>query len=351
MQPGGLDQRVPGCAPRLWLLLLLTLACAPAVEPWDAGRTRVDPEAVPGEAQARRSPAELSVVVYNTHGLKARYARDDPERRFPAIGRLLNGYDVALLQEDFAYHEMIEEAAAHGIQQRGNAQDRNPLVDLLAPIVCGECGAGLSTLVALDESALIQTHREAYEDYNGWFGDRYDAWVTKGFLAVRVRLPNGSAVDVYNTHLDAGKKKRRVRDYETRRRQLAQLRQEMERLSPRSAVILGGDFNYRIDRDGEALEDFSASLGLREVGAEAGGGWRPRSTYLFYRSAPDVEIRLRDAGEASEFVDAQGRPLSDHPPIFARFSIRADASGPPSPAVQAPTGPAEAGMPSPTRTR
>jgi endonuclease/exonuclease/phosphatase family metal-dependent hydrolase len=304
------------------LLVLVGVACAPGVEGWDAARTGATSQAAPPATEPHSSWVDLSVVAYNTHGLKARYAGDDPERRFPAIGRLLNGYDVALLQEDFAYHDMIRETAQHGIRLRGNGQSRNPLADLLAPIVCGECGSGLSTLIAFDESALVQTYREAYEDYNGWFGDRYDAWVTKGFLAVRVRLPNGAVVDVYNTHLDAGKKRKRVRDYETRRNQLAQLREAMERLSYGTAVILGGDFNYRIDRGTEALDDFSASMRLLEVGADAGDDWRPHSIYLFYRSARDVEIRLRDTGEASEFVDARGEPLSDHPPIFARFSIR-----------------------------
>lgn len=304
------------------LVLLIVVACAPTVEPWDPARTDEMSGAASRAVEANSSPVQLSLVTYNIRGLKERDPEADPTRRFQAIGRLLNGYDVALLQEDFAYHEILREAVDHGIQLRGNSQDRNLFVDLLAPIVCGECGAGLTTLLALDESALVQAHREAYEAYNGWFGDRYDAWVTKGFLAVRVRLPNGAAVDVYNTHLDAGKKQKRSRDHEARRRQLAQLRETMERISPGSAVILAGDFNYRIDRGSEVLEEFAASLGLREVGAEAAGHWRPRSGYIFYRSAGDVEIRLRETGEALEFVDSEGKALSDHPPIFARFEIR-----------------------------
>lgn len=307
--------RTPG---RLLLLLLLA-ACAPDARPWDASLLPA------GRFAATARPFELSVLSYNTHGLKQPFAEDDPEQRFPAIARLLNGYDVALLQEDFAYHAIIQREAEHPIRLRGNGQARNPLVDLLAPFACGDCGAGLSTLVALDESALLQDYREPYQAYNGWFEGSHDAWVTKGFLTVRIRLPNGSILDVYNTHLDAGKRKKRKKDYAARRRQLGQLRAAMEQFSHGVAVILGGDFNFRVGRR-RSLDAFAASLALNEVEVDLADRWRSPSDYLFYRSSDDVEIRLGDAGEAREFVDAEGNRLSDHAAIYARFRIRATGS-------------------------
>lgn len=297
-------------------LLLLALACAP-------GERAVRPAAVAAApVPADSGPVALSVLTYNVHGLKARYAKDDPERRLPEIGRLLNRYDVALLQEDFAYHDRIAATADHAIQRRGNRQDRNPIVDLLARIACGACGSGLSTFVGLEGAALVGERREAYEAYHGWFDSRYDAWVTKGFLVLRLRLPNGAVVDVYDTHLDAGKKPRRVKDRQTRGAQLEQLREAMERFSGGRAVVLGGDFNWRIDRPRPLLTEFAAAVGLREVGAEMVEPWRPRSDYIFYRSGDGVEIELRASGEATEFVDASGGKLSDHPAVFARFEVR-----------------------------
>jgi endonuclease/exonuclease/phosphatase (EEP) superfamily protein YafD len=274
--------------------------------------------------RSRGAPFELSVLSYNTHGLRARFADDDPEARFPAIGRLSNGYDVVLLQEDFAHHSSIEAFAEHPIQSRGNSQDRNWVADLLAPIVCGDCGAGLSTLIDLPEAALLAEHREAYRDYSGWLDARKDAWVTKGLLALRVRLPGGRVLDVYNTHLDAGKKPKRVRDQRTRDRQLAQLESAIRAFSGDGALILAGDFNQREDRASPSLERFVAALGLRESEAQTDRDrWRPRCEYIFYRGDARTEIERIESAEAEEFRDASERPLSDHPAIRARFAIRA----------------------------
>jgi endonuclease/exonuclease/phosphatase (EEP) superfamily protein YafD len=269
------------------------------------------------------APVELSVLSYNTHGLRGIFVDDDPAARFPAIGRLINGYDVVFLQEDFAYHRSLQAFATHPVRRRGNSQDRNPLANLLAPIVCGDCGAGLSTWIGLREASLIGEHREAYRDYSGWFGARKDAWVTKGLLGLRVRLPGGAVVDVYNSHLDAGKKPKRVRDHQTREKQLAQLERAIRRFSGSGAVIVAGDFNAREDRINPALAGFASALGLRESGARTDQDrWRPRCEYIFYRGDDRTELALIDSGEASEFKDAEGTPLSDHPAIRARFAVR-----------------------------
>jgi len=289
-----------------------------------AAKVAQDAGANEARQPAPGAPFELSVLSYNTHGLRGPFVDDDPAARFPAIGRLINGYDVVLLQEDFAYHRSIEAFAAHGIRRRGSSQDRNPIADLLAPIVCGDCGAGLSTLIDLQESSLIGVHREAYDDYSGWFDGRKDAWVTKGLLALRVRLPNGAVVDVYNSHLDAGKKAKRKRDHRTRERQLAQLARAIRDFSGSGAIILAGDFNARVDRHNPALEGFAAALDLHESGARTDGDrWRPRCDYIFYRSDARTEISLVESGEAGEFEDEAGKPLSDHPAIRARFAIQA----------------------------
>jgi len=312
--------RVVGCA----IVLSCLVSCAVDIWPWvgDAKRSGAsDVRGVVGPVSEQ--PVEFTVITYNTHGLKQRFTEEaaPPDRRFPTIGRLLNGYDIALLQEDFEYHELIRTSAKHRIRKRGNVQDRNLFADLIAPIVCGACGAGLSTLVDLDDSTLIHEYREAYEAYNGWIGGHYDAWVTKGFLIVRMRLDNGAVVDVYNTHLDAGKKKR-IKDQLARRSQLRQLRAVMEKYSRGNAVIVGGDFNNRIDRPSEDFEEFVATMSLREVAAQTGSQWRPRKDYIFYRSGDDVEVSVAESGEAAEFVDPSGQRLSDHPPIYARFTVR-----------------------------
>ena len=54
-----------------------------------------------------RVAVEMSLLVYNTHGLPAFFARDNPGERFPKIGNLTQGFDVSLLQEDFAHHDLL----------------------------------------------------------------------------------------------------------------------------------------------------------------------------------------------------------------------------------------------------
>jgi hypothetical protein len=69
------------------------------------------------------SPAagdEFTVLSYNTHGLIAWVAGDDPATRLPIIGVKSNAYDVALLQEDFSHHAALRRGARQPIVERGN---------------------------------------------------------------------------------------------------------------------------------------------------------------------------------------------------------------------------------------
>ena len=139
-----------------------------------------------------------------------------------------------------------------------------------------------------------------------------------------MRLPNGAVVDVYNSHLDAGKKPKRVRDQQTRARQLAQLERAIRGFSGSGAVILAGDFNSREDRPNPALMEFvRRARPARERSADRCGAGARAADYIFYRGDARTEIALVDSGEAGEFEDESGKPLSDHPAIRARFVIRA----------------------------
>ncbi len=53
------------------------------------------------------SGSRLRIVSYNVHGLPHLIAGDAPARRMPRIAEMLVGYDVALLQEDFEYPELL----------------------------------------------------------------------------------------------------------------------------------------------------------------------------------------------------------------------------------------------------
>ena len=51
------------------------------------------------------------------------------------------------------------------------------------------------------------------------------------------------------------------------------------------------------------------------------GGWDSRLDYLLTRPAPDRCLSALEAGKDERLLDAAGRPLSDHPAIFARLRL------------------------------
>jgi endonuclease/exonuclease/phosphatase family metal-dependent hydrolase len=129
-------------------------------------------------------------------------------------------------------------------------------------------------------------------------------------------------VHLVNTHLDAG---RAPKDRAARREQLAELRGHLERSATGAALVVAGDLNLdAADPADAALRDeFVAALGLADTGASAapGSAWE-HLDYVYRRDGSAVLLQVLEAGEAREFVDAQARPLSDHPALYVRLRAR-----------------------------
>lgn len=267
---------------------------------------------------AEPASVELRVLTYNTHGLPGWIAGDDPVRRFPQIARLVQGYDVALLQEDFSHHELLAAGLPGLVVERGNPSRFEGSALCLA--ACD--GSGLTLATRLPRAALLWLASLRYGACAGWLGGANDCWATKGFQHARLLLPGDLEVHVVNTHLDAG---RDPEDRAARRAQLERLRSHLERNAAGAALVLGGDLNLdAADPEDAALRDeFARGLGLVDTGAAhaPGGPWR-RLDYLFTRDGVAVLLQVLEAGEAREFTDGGGRPLSDHPALFARLRAR-----------------------------
>jgi endonuclease/exonuclease/phosphatase family metal-dependent hydrolase len=301
---------------RLWRSFLVVLALGLASAP------------VCGQAGSRT--AAFSLLSYNVHGLFRMVAGDAPGTRSRMIGWLASRYDVALLQEDFEYHRMIARQMHGMVAYRGNGMRPDPRLvaakailfpfQLLIPHFSPPYGAGLSTFVRGDLLPEVATvARRRYDGCNGWLSGTHDCWASKGLLRVRMQLPNGAEVDLYNTHLEAGdgRRSRAVRE-----RQLDELARHIEDLSQDRAVIAAGDFNCAFSRpgDGELMMAFRNRVGLQDSGAGPEiPFWRERD-YVMYRDGAGVQLRVDEAGEAREFVN-DGRALSDHPALFARFEV------------------------------
>src|SRR5215470_15874885 len=206
-------------------------------------------------AQPAHADSHLSVLSYNLHGLSPFIAKDNPRTRIAAIGALAKTYDVALFQEDFEYHGVIRRqmTGSVGVCGNGSTFDVRRLaakilfapVTLFLPHFSAPYGAGLSTFVKPALAQQDDVGREPYGVCDGWLGAHFDCWASKGYLRVGIRTPEGVIIDVYSTHLDAGRGKRSVT---TRRRQLRMLAKAIETQSGGRAVIVGGDFNIASDR-------------------------------------------------------------------------------------------------------
>ena len=293
------DRIIPGAARFVSATLVLVSIClvAPAV----AG-----------------GPAlELSLLVYNTHGLSSLIAGDEPERRFPLIARHTHHYDLSLLQEDFAHHERL----LAGLGTGSRATRGNPSRFSLCPFCSG---SGLTTVSNLPSTWSIQIEDAAFSECSGWLGGLNDCLATKGLQFIELRTPAGPPLVVINTHLDAG---RGSEDRRVRALQLEEIIAAVETKAFGEAVIVAGDLNLDADDPDDLvlLESFKKRLGLRDSGAHPppDSRWEILD-YILYRSGVETRLEVLAAGE-DEGLEDEGRPLSDHPALFARFAISTTA--------------------------
>ena len=252
----------------------------------------------------------MRVITYNVAGLPEGLSRSRPLANLPRIGELLNRYDLAIVQEDFAYPQALRQKLT---LPYGSAPfERGDRLDF---------GDGLSQFSKLP---LRDTTRAAWAHCNGFTDSYFDCLTPKGFMRSRVELSPGVAVDVYNLHMDAGHS---AGDRAARASQLEQLSRAIRRDSSGVAVIVGGDFNLsRSERavlahfEGETeLQDACTVLGCPEPG---------RIDRVLFRGSDALRLRPERWRTESSFTDARGRPLSDHLPVVVELRWqRAAANG------------------------
>src|SRR5688572_21086559 len=177
-------------------------------------------------ANARAKPpaplkGSFSLLTYNVAGLPEGLSSSTPSVNMPLIVKLLNRYDLALVQEDFAYGRELRSFIAHQYTTPAYLRvDRTAL------------GDGLSQFSKMPFVGFV---RETWRDCNGIFGSFFDCLAPKGFTFARHLLARGTSLDVYNVHLDAGYSEA---DARARKNQLAQLLSAIERYSLGRAVIV-----------------------------------------------------------------------------------------------------------------
>ena len=259
--------------------------------------------------------AELSLLVYNTHGLPELIAGDKPRERFPKIGELTKGYDLSLLQEDFAHHDLLLQHVRRPTDAVQGSDARIPEC-----MVCS--GSGLTLVSNLPKSDWqVRSSFKPFDTCSGWVSGLNDCFAQKGFQLITLENTLGHRIFMVNTHLDAG---RSELDREARASQLDQIALTLETEAGSSAILLAGDLNlhWETPSDNELLQNFVQRLNLvaAQKGGDASSSWQTLD-YIYYRSSKETTLSLMSSGEDVAFT-SEGKPLSDHPALFANFTIQ-----------------------------
>lgn len=285
---------------RLALFVICAAACAPAEETTSGLMEDVSPE-VQGP---HRVEGELSLLTYNVAGLPDLISKSDPEEFIPQISPLLNGYDLVLVQEDFAYHAELSGAAEHPYRTAPmfEVPDQIPMSD------------GLNRFSVFP---LGRLHRIQWPGCSGDFDCSNDCLATKGFSFARVELAPGVTADVYNLHGEAGSCPEDAVQGRLGMRRLAEF---IGTWSAGRPVLVAGDFNLRWNNpeDVEALQILVDQTGLTEACLALDCG-DERIDKVFYRSSETVQLVPLTWTVPPEFVDPSGEDLSDHEPVAVRF--------------------------------
>ena len=256
----------------------------------------------------------ITVLSYNVHGLPSLLVADDPEARMPKISSRLNRYDVALVQESWAYGAALGAHATHATKERSGGVDTGIFFQ-----------TGLATFA---RPRLRAVTRGSLGACAGWLDRANDCFADKGFLRVRLALANGAELDFWNLHLDAGDDET---DRDARDRQLARLVERVREISGEGPLVIAGDFNLDWSNalDRALLERFARDLSLVDSGARAAadGVFADKQIdYILYRSGFGIALAPDEVGEVREFSDGP-TPQSDHPALFARLRV-SGVSGP-----------------------
>lgn len=255
---------------------------------------------------------ELSILTYNIHGLSPIFAGDKPKERIPEILNKSKNFDIILMQENwiFSSEEIAQELDDYNVVTSNKSKFKNPIKCLLNPN-----GSGLSAGIK-DSILLLSLDEYSFDGCSGWLFRANDCLSTKGFQHISVKI-NGERVDIYNTHLDAGKTKKDIR---VRSKQLQDLRDYIQSNSSSYPLIIAGDMNINLldSESREIINSFISDLNLQMV------DWSAETLektavldYLFYRGSDIMEILLVKGGVNQELLGT-----SDHPPIEGLFDIR-----------------------------
>lgn len=260
----------------------------------------------------------FSLLSYN---VQARPVLDHSRARknLPVIGRKLNAFDLAGVQECFSFGERLLDQTTHPTRSYFDRRQH---------------------WWSLANSGLLSVSRFPSKEVHTMFyaakAELPDRVASKGILLIRYEF-FGRTLDVYNTHMQAGN---RGQAQMARAQQAEELVQFVSKLSPPDhAVIIHGDFNMGPSRPGKAwtppshyaseadmltrtmvFSRMMKTLRLNDVSDRLFGPTLDHIDRVLFRNGNHFVLTPLSWKELdAEFRDAEGRPLSDSSPIAVRF--------------------------------
>jgi len=245
----------------------------------------------------------FSLVTYNIAGLPDFISESTPSHNTNIISRLLNKFDIALLQEDFYYHKEILKYSKHPYKSKKS--DRGLFLT----------GDGLNRLSIFP---FENYYRKEWEKRYGILTNDSDVLAPKGFSYAQHEVSPGVVIDIYNLHMDAGHGEG---DFNARRAEVKQLINTFIKRRTERAVIIAGDWNLNRKRpsDSGMLDELIEDLNLKDVRAvlNAEGD---RIDRVLFRNGNRVKLTpLLYKVEDKDFIDEKGKQLSDHIPVSVVF--------------------------------
>ena len=230
----------------------------------------------------------FTLVSYNIHGLPMIMTFDETYKRMQEITEIMHNdtFSVINFQEDWTNHGnsiLINNLPEYIWNQRLTEFTHDYSI----------FGSGL-----LQMSKLIPDNSEqiVYNDRHGYD----DMWANKGFQVIRF-----GGLDVYNTHMDAGKTSG---DNDARSKEILQLINFINSWSGDRAILIGGDTNlYSSDKN--SYDTLLTSLNLTELTNKS------RIDKFLYRNSSNVSIIPEGV-----FICVNS-DLSDHNMIYLNMQI------------------------------
>lgn len=264
----------------------------------------------------------LHVISYNIKGLPSfALGSDYQDSRYPLIGKLLGVSKAAtrprivLLQEAF------------------DAQTSELLKAANYPHVAE--GPGPNSFLGVSAGLYILSQFPIVERSSAAFGKEnclsWDCFANKGVQLARIAVPGmPQTLEVYNTHLQAGRE-----DSAARQAQVKVLLEFFKKNHRAGApVIFGGDFNFRPGLKQVSYLDFISSMGFFHAGeyclkqgcAKVGdegwhGVWERAVDHQFYSKEGPVVLQptLLERRYRSPVENLR---LSDHPTHEVHYELR-----------------------------